>query len=84
MRNLVNYKYTVSCADRHRHVEPGEIRILITLCSCAIRHSYAESSELQIGLRLAYMVNCADSSLFAGHTAADWHSNFKAFKINLK
>jgi len=33
--------------------------------SCAVRHSYVESSELQIGLDLSYMVNCADSALFA-------------------
>jgi len=65
MWNLMNYKYTVSCADRHCHVEPGEIRILTTLCYCVVRHSYAESSELQIGLGLACKVNCADSSLFA-------------------
>jgi len=67
MRNLVNYKYTVSCADRHRHAEPGEIRILTTLCYSAAQHYYAESSELQIGLGLAYMVNCADSSMFEGN-----------------
>jgi len=67
MRNLVNYNCTVSFADQHRRAEPDEIPKLATLFSCADQHSYAESSELQIGLGLAYMVNCANSSMFAGN-----------------
>jgi len=67
MRNLVNYKCSVSCADRHRHAEPGELGITVTLNIMCRWQSSAESSELQIGRGWAYMVNCADSSLFAGN-----------------
>jgi len=56
---------------------------LARLC-VPVSSAYAESSELQIGLSLGlhgqlcrFIIVCREP-----HTAADRHSNFKAFEIN--
>jgi len=70
MRKPVKYEYWLGCSPVSIGIpmqnlvkyEDGH-----ATCSCAVRHSYAEFSELQIGLGLAYIINWADSSLFAGN-----------------
>jgi len=82
MRNLVNYDSAGPVTDRHSYAESSELQIHGPLCRpaspCGTRwttNNCSANYHVPIGIpmrnlvncKYAYMVNCADSSWFAGN-----------------